>query len=121
MPTTVPLKTKDLSGQALDWAVMKTQGWTVSVDEFLKSQLSSSKFSYSTVYAKGGSVMDEAEIDTYMMERGSPLGWLAEITGTSFKAWGRTRLIAAMRCLVMSKLGDVVDVPVELVEVATHG
>lgn len=58
--------------------------------------------------------MDEAEIDTYLMERGSLTGWLAEITGTKFKGRGATRLSAAMRCYVVSKLGDKVEVPDEL-------
>lgn len=69
---------------------------------------------YTTDWAQGGPIMDGAEIDTYLVERGSPLGWIAEITGTKFKGRGPTRLIAAMRCYVASKLGDEVAVPEEL-------
>lgn len=62
----------------------------------------------------GGPIMDAYEVDTYLMERGNDSGWIAEITGTKFKTRGRTRLIAAMRCFVVSKLGDEVEVPDEL-------
>ena len=41
--------------------------------------------------------------------------WRACNYDETIKAYGTTPLVAAMRCYVASKLGDEVDVPVELI------
>jgi hypothetical protein len=40
--------------------------------------------------------------------------WGANKQGIPFECYGKTPLIAAMRCFVASKLGDEVDIPKEL-------
>jgi len=72
-------------------------------------------------YAQGGPIMDQKSIDTYRVEHGSNHDWVAErllsVAGGSYvhvSQRGRTRLIAAMRCIVASELGKEVDVPAEL-------
>lgn len=119
------VKVNDQSGSILNWLVAKSIG-ELSEDGgqvHLKngdvrwySDVLDCAYAPSTDYAQGGFLMDEAEIDTYLLERGSPLGWIAEITGTPFKARGATRLQSAMRCFVVSKLGPEVDVPDELIQ-----
>ena len=123
------MKTTDLIGPALDWAVALAQGatnleydtitswWFVleGKDRTLsKGWAASQSYNPATNWSQGGPIMDQAEIDTYLYERGSPFGWIAEITGTKFKGKGPTRLVAAMRCLVASRLGDEVEIPNEL-------
>lgn len=127
------MKTSELTDQALDWAVAKTLGYFETKSRnglnvglldhgsiwaaphpnaWRKSDYK--RFQPSTDWAQGGPLMDQAEIDTYLYERGSPFGWVAEITGTKFKGNGPTRLIAAMRCLVASRLGNEVEIPEDL-------
>lgn len=107
---TMKIQVSNLSGSALDWAVAKCEGWTVSVAEFRKSQLSSSKFAYSTVWAKGGPIIEREGIDLQCQNTGL---WSADL-GLESSVYGHTPLVAAMRCYVASKLGDMVDVPEEL-------
>lgn len=110
--TIVKIKSSELTGDALDWAVTRCKGWTVSVEEFLASQISSSKFSYSAVWAKGGPIIEAKEIDVVR----DPLRnqWLAGMESRDATANGSTPLIAAMRCFVRAEMGDEVDIPEEL-------
>ena len=102
------MKTSELIGPALDWAVAKCEGY--ANDEI------SDTWNYSTDWAQGGPIIEREEIDIYCYE--SPKSgcgwWVAEITGKRAKAKGHTPLIAAMRCYVASKLGDEIEIPEEL-------
>jgi len=108
------MKTSELIGAQLDWAVAKAKFGNSSA--FSGSDIAGwAKINKpSTDWSQGGPIMDREEIDTYCHERNSPFGWHAEITGTKFKGRGQTRLIAAMRCYVASNLGDEVTIPKEL-------
>lgn len=123
------IKTSELTGAALDWAVTICEGWSVSVNEFMRSQQSSSKFAYSTVWAKGGPIVEREDINvnrythSEVTEGGQEIyrkdGWTAFTTATGYwitptRQYGPTPLIAAMRCRVASKLGNEIDVPEEL-------
>lgn len=113
------MKTSELIGPALDWAVAKCEGWNVSVDEFLRSQLANSKFAYSTVWAKGGPLIEWEKIRLVFRDLGTASYWCAEAheayQGNQYiDGKGPTPLIAAMRCYVASKLGDEVEIPSEL-------
>lgn len=125
------IKTIEMTGAALDWAVAKCEGWKVSVAEFRKSQLSSSKFAYSSVWAKGGPIIERENISvnrythSEVTESGQEIyrkdGWTAFTTATAYwmtpkRAYGPTPLIAAMRCYVMSRFGDEIEIPQELFE-----
>ena len=106
------MKVSELTGPALDWAVAACEGWKVSVVEFKKSQLSSSKFAYSSVWAKGGPIIEREKISICWEGK----TWVATLLNESIDVWhghqyGPTPLIAAMRCFVASRLGDEVEVP----------
>lgn len=120
------IKTRELSGPALDWAVAKSLGVRTYLNRYehtmtgvcvLDADLvdmdtdGPQELRYSRDYAQGGPLMDAAGIDTYLYQK--DLGhWMAEITGIPcYRAGGPTRLIAAMRCLVTSKLGDEIEIP----------
>ena len=112
------MKTSELTGAALDWAVAKATGEykPVSVPQ------------YSTDWAQGGAIierelitLDVATTD-YDEEKDAgvrlptPIWYAAMDTGDDEEIMmrGKTPLIAAMRCYVASKLGDEVDVPEKL-------
>ena len=105
------MKTSNLTGAALDWAVLFARNPSVarlfSVTHCLPAP-------FSTEWAIGGPIIEEQCIDLYQSGI-----WSAEIVkGTDvIHAEGPTPLIAAMRCYVASRLGAEVDVPEELMEV----
>jgi hypothetical protein len=106
------MKTSELTGEALNWAVEKALG---SVPKDWKAIYSNWEArDYSTNWAHGGPIIERAQIALQFIEG----NWLAfqdahqpYIRNTS---GGSTPLIAAMRCFVASKLGDEVDIPKEL-------
>ena len=123
------MKTSELTGPALDWAVAKCKGHTFDdrkkVKEFMNQCLYSSKYCYSTVWAKGGPIIEREGIDiqqVFCSMEGSfamPCGWKA----TRHTRGGPinppyqiadTPLLAAMRCYVASKIGDEIEIPEEL-------
>lgn len=122
------MKTSDLTGAALDWAVAKCEGYTITsdgistlikkADRLLILGTGSSPLNYSpsTNWAQGGRIIAQDIIDIFHMEREPPV-FEAEIqTGPRKRAKGRgpTHLIAAMRCFVASKIGDEIELPEEL-------
>jgi hypothetical protein len=95
------VKTSELSGQALDWAVAKAEGYPdedISVD-----------WNYSTDWRLGGSLIEREGIQIQKHRS----GWVALPEDAQFSEEeyqeGPTILIAAMRCYVASKLGEEVD------------
>jgi len=108
------MKTSELSGAALDWAVAKCEGFGDSprfMEIFMYQQSRGMGYCYSTDWAKGGPIIERE----YMYLEYSGI-WRAYCTqnGNSFLSVGSTPLIAAMRCYVVSKLGDEVELPEEL-------
>lgn len=119
------IKTSELQGAALDWAVAKCEG--LMQGQIAVDGVSRGFYKPSTDWAQGGPIIEREKIsvlrgnDLYFPkgnEKGEfyePL-WIATRTeGPLFEAWGSTPLIAAMRCYVSSKLGDEVEVPDEIV------
>ena len=106
------MKTSELTGAALDWAVAKCVG--LVCDDTPKGLPSNKEYTYkpSTDWAIGGPIIEEnlIDIDTY----GG--GWRATKYPilSPIYAYGPTPLISAMRCYVSSKLGDEVEIPKEL-------
>jgi hypothetical protein len=123
------MRTSELSGAALDWAVAKLEG--VLFPRSIPP--------YSTDWAQGGPIIEREGITVAYCagDLGEPRsGWVAtpEQQGwdwgygpyheqddeKSFQVYknttstGPTPLLAAMRCYVASKLGDDVDIPEEL-------
>jgi hypothetical protein len=124
------IKTSELTGSALDWAVAKcegaTEGWCNNAP-FLDSGYPciytgrhDEDYQPSTDWAHGGPIIERKEIGIRRnMPCSEDMQWEASPSITAKGAGGRfgygsTPLIAAMRCYVASKLGDEIDVPEEL-------
>jgi hypothetical protein len=97
------MKTSELTGAALDWAVAKAIG------EYKPLPVPN----YSTDWAQGGPIIDREHISIAYMYRGEWEAW-DDKTMPPPRYRGPTPLIAAMRCYVASKLGDTVQIPQEL-------
>jgi hypothetical protein len=113
------MKTSELAGAALDWAVAKCEGvndsWFLQFYEGDEDE--PSEYCYSTDWAQGGAIIEQERISI------SPRDgyWealyhdnLFQEDGSDYFQMGATPLIAAMRCYVASKLGDEIELPEEL-------
>ena len=149
------IKTADLTGPALDWAVAKCEGvplvyrgrkwptdgaatieyapWSVNpvvngAGPYVAS-LCREQYSPSVDWSQGGPIIERKGInlsvdyqDDALSNDMVPIGWKGNLWNNSVPgtagflqwAYGPTPLIAAMRCLIVSRLGDEVDVPEEL-------
>ena len=105
------MKTAELQGAALDWAVATANGDKIILAE-------EDWHWYSTDWAQGGPIIEREEICVLAPVRGlwrsSQLQdrrqWpMPPSPGRT--QYGPTPLIAAMRCYVASKLGDEVEIP----------
>ena len=105
------VKTSELQGAALDWAVAKCEGMVPNTP-FIASNKEYT-FKPSTDWAQGGPIIERCCINVYYDGGGY---WCATTDSGDPPKFGPTPLIAAMRCYVASKLGDEVDVPDELME-----
>lgn len=113
------IKTSELTGPALDWAVAKaeeaTQGF---VTGYFAGMVLRGNFSPSTNWSQGGPIIEREKIELKYLPYDRPPYWGALKSNTAAYARsgqiGPTALIAAMRCFVASRLGDEVDVPEEL-------
>ena len=110
------IKTSELTGPALDWAVAKCEGkLPLSYDDWVQTWPR-----YSTNWAQGGPIIEREKMTTEWESHDIPPekgDWVATIYNRAAghtQCSGPTPLIAAMRCLCASKLGDEVEVPDEL-------
>lgn len=108
------MKTSELKGAALDWAVAKCEGkLPASYDDWKQTWPH-----YSTDWSQGGPIIDREKIEIRCNTLLNISEWNACLSyiGPHPRLEGRgpTPLIAAMRCYVASKLGDEVEVPEEL-------
>jgi len=131
------INTSDLTGAALDWAVAKALGMHTLMarggfpvfdsDAFAEYRNDYNddklqRFCPSTDWAQGGPIIERERITLAYGE--SEEDWFACIGDSRRfdndtpdgleKLIGPTPLIAAMRCYVISKLGDEVEIPGEL-------
>jgi len=98
------MKTNELTGAALNLAVNHAEGLTGIL----------SPVNYCGKWEHGGPIIEREAIQLTPDEyRGT---WAAYTTngGEPYDGTGPTPLIAAMRCYVVSKLGEEVDIPKEL-------
>ena len=93
------MKTNELTGAALDWAVQIAEGY-VQPDPI---DFARNCFKPSTDWSQGGPIIEREGLILDQWAR-----W------RSSNSYGTTPLIAAMRCYVASKLGDEIDIPKEL-------
>ena len=117
------MKTSELQGAALDWAVAKCESWVIGttdddlVSYVLENSADEMHFWPSTDWAQGGPIIEREGITLRNFIQGD--AWDAELDyEETFLQSGPTPLIAAMRCYVASKLGDEIEVPEELWEQA---
>lgn len=107
------IKTSELVGLALNWAVDKARGKS---DEPYMPR-------YSSDWAEAGPIIEREKIDLYRI-CASDTEWQAGIHCSDPNKehrhqvieQGSTPLIAAMRCFVASKLGDEIEAPDDLLE-----
>lgn len=101
------MKTSDLIGPALDWAVAKIE----------KVMFPRSIPKYSSDWAQGGPIIEREEIEIGRYWNREPThhaAWKAQCGTQISHRFGPTPLVAAMRCYVASKLGDEITIPKEL-------
>ena len=121
---TVTVKTSELIGPALDWAVAKCEGFSYTdkggINDFRHLRLYDRKdrpVSASVNWSQGGPIIDRECISLlYLYVTDDPFRWAATQKPTLKNVkpdavYGPTLLIAAMRCYVASKLGDTVQIP----------
>ena len=122
MSTFVTVKSADLKGAALDWAVALVErqhvvlaapaygnGWRVRYD-LLHTQ---DKYSPSSCWKQGGPLIDKHVLQLKFYQHEHPdTAWRAN----AHDGWGEgaTPLIAACRAIVASVLGEAAPVPEEL-------
>jgi hypothetical protein len=111
------MKTSELTGAALDWAVAKCEG---EPEYLLDKPWRASELlpHYSTDWSQGGPIIERERIRVWAMNFNNM--WEADFPScdgpkNDIRMPGKTPLLAAMRCYVASKLGDEVEVPNELV------
>lgn len=131
------MKTLELIGPALDWAVAKCEGLPIRKDpmhldgdywiwpdmwpptpEYARIGGKKNGYSPSTNWAQGGPIIERERIAINPSARIGTLQWAAipedHKAGSLINCWGSTPLTAAMRCYVVSKLGNEIEIPKEL-------
>jgi hypothetical protein len=132
------IKTADLIGPALDWAVAQCEGKNgVLHDDGITrciviasaSGVYKGTYQPSINWSQGGALVEREGINLFKhnkLNESQPDVWCAHkvvprpnmegsFNSCALALDGPTPLIAAMRCVVASRLGDEVDVPDELV------
>lgn len=102
------MRTEELTGITLDWAVAQCEGVTNGSDldvGFIRE----GGYAPSTDWAQGGAIIERERIE---LEHDGFQWWARIWADADFN--GTTSLEAAMRCYVASKMGDDVEVPEEL-------
>ena len=125
------MKTSELTGAALDWAVAKCEGKNLPKYQIPGTPCAINvspggheNYQPSTDWAQGGPIIDREELSVEPLYTAGGLDcWQAYghnlryddhgnyIQGSDNRQYGPTPLIAAMRCYVASKLGDEIELP----------
>jgi len=100
------VKTEELTGTALDWAVSYCVEWSNKFPIMPFKVLP-----YSSHWAQGGPIIEREGISVYFDDRDGD--WYAKAPATPVTYYAYNPLVAAMRCYVASKLGDEVEMPIE--------
>ena len=119
------LKTSELQGAALDWAVANCEGelsqhggqvhLVGSKVRFYEDTLDI-PYTPSTNWAQGGPIIEREGISVARDDVEPWCGFIEDVETNVLFFSGQTPLVAAMRCYVASKLGDEIEVPDELME-----
>lgn len=123
------IKVDEATGVTLDWLVAECAGLQVEVKnsdgksivrltnhhDMFSSGARKWVFEPSTDWSQGGPIVERENISLASQSTRWAEFWQADIGHSSkFTQWDHKPLIAAMRCYVMSKLGETVEVPEEL-------
>lgn len=116
------IRTSELSGTALDWAVAKCEGYETNINMkcwvYVKHEQYAFPFQPSSTWAHGGPIIEREDISICSSHKGGSNEWFATVDpyakSDSMGEMGPTPLIAAMRCYCSSNLGDEIEVPDEL-------
>lgn len=125
------LKTSELIGHALDWAVAKCEQehderLTVirredQIGHPIERETEKGSYTYewwcpTRIWSQGGPIIEREKLCVDIGSAGVWLSWSKQNYADEplHMVSGPTPLIAAMRCYCCSKLGDVVDIPEEL-------
>lgn len=116
------VKTSELEGAALDWAVAKCDNKLDKIVYWKKCRAyyypgAATKYSPSTKWAQGGPLIEREKITLVPMPQGT---WSANKVGLAVLFHQRSPLIAAMRVYVASVLGDEIEVPEDIESVASR-
>jgi hypothetical protein len=109
------MKTSELTGAALDWAV------AMAIGDYTPVRVPT----YSTDWAHGGAIIEREKISLIYMGFAHEEYWVGSIDAVrrehemfngidlpfEYEEKADTPLVAAMRCYVASKLGDEVQLP----------
>jgi hypothetical protein len=103
------IKVSEAEGEVLNWLVARALGKRPSLFILQQTGKLASEHNYSTDWALGGPIIEREKISIFQTEGICNACFIGEKSVN-----GPTPLIAAMRCYVVSKLGDEVEVPEEL-------
>ena len=113
------MKTCELAGAALDYAVSCCNPELVTrlggdPHPYIRDDNGGYvRFEPSTNWAHGGPIIERERITTHAGKQ-NWLAWITQEDGDHYLQFGKTALIAAMRCYVASTLGETVEIPEEL-------
>jgi hypothetical protein len=134
MTDLIEVKTADLIGEALGWAVGKAEGldlqlappgyngvpWRVFARYQGQAIEHTKRYNPWEDWTLGGPIIDRLRVDLSsppVIDTNNEIGWQARPDdGRTFWHSGGTALIAACRAVVAAKLGDTVQVPKELMQ-----
>jgi len=107
------MKTSELTGAALDWAVAKCEDPSWETNEFqLYREWHLENWKPSSDWSQGGPIIEQKRIGIEPIYQGyDVLHWSAVQELGEGRRAGPTPLIAAMRCYCCAKLGDEIDIP----------
>jgi hypothetical protein len=111
------MKTSELTGAALDWAVAKAQEYNTSILDLLYDIKEYRHYLPSTKWDLAGPIIEQEKIGLDYYPDGSHKDggvWAALMAEGTIEAFGPTPLIAAMRCFCYAKLGDEIEIPASL-------
>lgn len=123
----IKVKTSELTGAALDWAVGVAEEYELNlygVDPSIRARVPGlgvhAPWSPHKYWNQGGPIIEREGICLAKVGRSiddaiapHPECWCAHIDGT-FAVYGPEPLVAAMRCYVASKMGYEIEIPEEL-------
>lgn len=112
------MKTAELIGSALNWAVAKCDGNMEQYDYYRENLWLNSEaqelYAPSSDWAQGGPIIEWEGISLEDPCNSDIDAWRGFCGG--YQQYGPTPLVAAMRAYVASKLGDEVEIPKELAQ-----